>query len=82
MAALFVLSAQSSREDLDGVVADTMVGCMVSTSLSMAYPKPVDPNAEGHRSVYEPLAAEIANQQRIFSQLEKEQERHEQTTIV
>ena len=40
------------------------------------------PNAEGHRSVYEPLAAEIANQQRIFSQLEKEQERHEQTTIV
>jgi hypothetical protein len=40
------------------------------------------PYAEGYRRIYEPLAAEIANQQRLFTQLEKEQESHEQTTTV
>jgi hypothetical protein len=40
------------------------------------------PDAEGHRSIYEPVAAEIANQQSLFCQLEKEQERHEQTKTI
>ncbi len=40
------------------------------------------PNAEGRRNIYEPLAAELANQQHLFDQLEKEQELHDQTTTV
>jgi hypothetical protein len=32
------------------------------------------PNAEGHRSIYEPLASEISHQQHLFNQFEKEQE--------
>lgn len=37
---------------------------------------------DGHRTIYEPLAAEITRQQRLFSQLEKQHERFEQTTTV